>query len=353
MSAKSRKRSADPATPQPTDPERRRKRSKIRGEATTASSASDKRKSTKVKPQARKTDVPNGESEDDVDRMDEGDAQQDALGNTLDNSSGKRTLYTWLLTVPDQIADFRIAAETALSSAVVAWGGKPKLQQADKESLMEGHGGLFVAPPASYKNKASFYRLGDLIRTHASAGLRSQTPSSASYFGLKYSNEAAQEAAVEALQGILLVEGKADSAVVVARFGETRDKVVWSVEVGQTATPDFKAAVRDLVLEARRQAAKKAVGGREVEIMSAEGDIPTMETKVEMIGATRTGRWLIRFQERMKWSSKHMIVNGVKRPLNCEGKRCIVCRVEGHSGWDCTTLPPGHTFMSSSTVFNA
>lgn len=177
-STKSRKRSADPATPQPTDPERRRKRSKIRGDAPTTSSTSDKRKAPKVKPQGRKTDVPNGKSEDDVDRMDEGD-QQDALGNTLDKSNGK-------------------PGETALSSAVVAWGGKPKLQQADKESLMEGHGGLFVAAPASYKNKASFYRLGDLIRTHASAGLRSQTPSSASYFGLKYSTEAAQEAAVEA-----------------------------------------------------------------------------------------------------------------------------------------------------------
>ena len=60
------------------------------------------------------------------------------------------------------------------------------------------------------------------------------------------------------------VKEKADSALVVSRFGETQDKVVYSVNVGTTTSLNFKAAVRGLVLETKQEAVKKVNRGMEL-----------------------------------------------------------------------------------------
>ena len=354
---KFRKRSrVDPETPQPTDPERSRTRKKGRRDENAGPKAAKSSKTSKpptVRPQRRRTGPPSDQDPEEIDEeMETGEVEKDALGNDLVQAGKKVWLLTWVQRLSDETANGRVATDPLLSSALT-WGGHPKLQQVDKDNLMEGNGGLFVAPPAPYKTKLNFYRLGEIISKHAGVSLMTHVASSTSYFSLKYATEATQNAAVETLRGKLLVEGKPDSAVIVSRFGEAQDEVVWSVNVGTTASPDFKTAVRDLVLESRQEAAKKANGGMEVEVVLSEGDIPIMEIKSLMVGATRTGQWMIRFGGRMKWSLKHMTVNGVKRPLNSEGKRCIVCKTEGHSGWECTALPPGTQFMPGPTYFNA
>lgn len=126
---------------------------------------------------------------------------------------------------------------------------------------------------------------------------------------------------------------------------------VWQVDCGVSINPNLIQAVADLI---RAKSAPRTDGEEGMDTREGLGEVVRedelvrgVELKVYIFNnsTTQTGRWFGRFPRRQKWRGKHLVVDGHGRLITQEGARCLVCRADTHSAWDCTRLPVGERLV--------
>lgn len=202
--------------------------------------------------------------------------------------------------------------------------GRPKLSQGDRDHLINGHGAIWIGLPPMYKKKEDFVRLDKIVKKFMGTTNENVQfcPSGQNYIVLKYKTKELHDTAFKTFEGLCLYTEDPASKILVKRFGDNgnRPESLWRIETGLDRNPDFGPSIIEYLKEATGESTPSVV---------------SYQVKDQLEGGFSVGVYFVRFEGRVKFGGKTIVINGQKRKILQEGIRCYFCKGE-HSVWNCT-----------------